>query len=1302
MSDSTVNETGSVNDLPEGFFNAPVEGKVGELPPNFFIEDNIRESAYIPNTNDVVAAPRGLFNAVKREVNELGDAWTGGNKKGRAQLELNKIYFDQLNGKTSPMQQKRREYLEGVLGEDLKVDGLIDNMVRATSNQVPQMLELMARAGFGGVTGGAIGFGGGMIVTKNPAASAQAARVGAKIGGGAAATEFMFIQNAGQVYGELSQIRGENGEPLDPTAVAVSSYVGAAAMAGLEMIPVAKLVSLVPASDMLFKKMGMKATDVVKLNVDAKASPATKAKAIRDFARNIAEVTALETATEGVQEGVQIAAGEAAKYFSKGDFESIKGDEILDRIGGSMKEAALAAPLFGAGFGGTRLYSDLKKASPKAIKEEVVGPTQERIKAIKDIKPDQLAKEDKDYADFIEQGRIDPEITKREQEVIGMIQENMIIDQERKQHKEIKERAKAMHEQIQMLRPKKLPKKPETLAEFIKKRGGLKINAETVGLTKKETPELNGVASKNGLLTLEQAKELAEQNGFMRESDPELPPTLVGDDVMDALVAESYGMPSVRETDISQMANYLQAQDYNAQLDQALYEAINELGLHKYEGDITKARQKDLIDFLRKEAGLGPYIRKEKYDLPFKPITQPITFDDVPNIAPEVKERVKALSEERQGWLSNNFLTRTAETGSNMAIGLENALTPISTRVKNINFRLFKKLRRMEMNYKAAVIDGHKRVEPFLRAIRKLDADTRLALGLALYNSDRETVKQIAVAYNMQQEISELQILLDEIYDRAKDADIEVEYRFDFFPRVVDDIDGLMDHLHGDDSWSIIQEALDRKSERVDRELRPEEEISVINQLMRGRTVEGINLSERGVFKERRIETLTDELYKYYKSPEVSLLNYISMVNEAIEASKFFGKAINMDGSTNMEESVGALVKDLFKSGEISSSDMRVLTDVLNARFNEKHMSGFWAAARDLTYIDTMGSPLNAITQIGDLAISMYNSGVMRTFLEVGTSIKETGPIKLEDLGIDQISEEFGDGSWSSKLVNGVFKRTGLHKMDRIGKLTLVNSALKKYKDQIDKNDPSVMRELKQWFEEDAQQVADDISAGNITDDVKFLLFNKLLDMQPVAKSEMPQYYLTGGNWKMLYVLKSFTLRQLDIYRREVFSKLKEAHQTGDKKMAAQAIGNFIRLAGFWMAMTASADFTKDFVKSFFGGDEIEDPEDYLVDATLKSFAFSKYQVDMIGKKGPVEVAGDMFLPPAKFLTNLWRDAKSMDNMDSPSDLRVIRSIPIGGELYYFWFGGKSGNGGSSETTRQRGQQQGRQRTQTKDTRQRD
>ena len=469
---------------------------------------------------------------------------------------------------------------------------------------------------------------------------------------------------------------------------------------------------------------------------------------------------------------------------------------------------------------------------------------------------------------------------------------------------------------------------------------------------------------------------------------------------------------------------------------------------------------------------------------------------------PEVKAAVEQVKDENKGFITGQLLPATAEFGADFGVGLERALTPISTRIKNISGDVYKRLRKFEFDVKKNTIADHEAIVPFLRKLKTLDEDSKIALDLALKNGDKKVIKAIGIANNMTNELNAVKSVLDNLHDRTIDAGMKVNYRWDFFPRIVDDVDGLMDHLAGETYWSAIEEALSNKSATLERDLTKDEKIGVINNLLMGRPVDGVSLAKKGVFKERSIEQINLELNKFYGTSDKALLNYVGVANEAIETSIFFGKAVDLEGNPDVTDSVGALVAEL----KLGSREATLLAEMLAARFNSGRMGRIAAAARNLSYMDTMGTVLNAATQIGDIATSLFNSGILNTLSVLPAAVMNKTRMALKDIAVDQIAEEFDSGSLTSLGVNKVFKLSGLHKMDAVGKLTLVNSALKKYTQQAKKNNASLNKELEFMFEGDAAQVKQDLMDGNITNDVKFLLFNKLLDMQPMAKSEMPEY----------------------------------------------------------------------------------------------------------------------------------------------------------------------------------------------------
>ena len=204
------------------------------------------------------------------------------------------------------------------------------------------------------------------------------------------------------------------------------------------------------------------------------------------------------------------------------------------------------------------------------------------------------------------------------------------------------------------------------------------------------------------------------------------------------------------------------------------------------------------------------------------------------------------------------------------------------------------------------------------------------------------------------------------------------------------------------------------------------------------------------------------------------------------------------------------------------------------------------------------------------------------------------------------------------------------------------------------------------------KKVIDELASGEITDNVKFYGFNTLLDFSPRTLSEMPEQYLRSGNGRIFYMLKTWTLKQFDIYRNEIFDVMKT-----DK---VQGVKNMIRLATFLFIMNATADTIKDTIT----GREIK-WDDVLVDNIAKLVGFSRYQTQQVMKEGLATTLTDQLAPPLPFLDDLSKDVvnlfKDFDKSADINELRSIRDIPVGGDLYYWWFGKGRGKGGVAPAT---------------------
>ena len=576
------------------------------------------------------------------------------------------------------------------------------------------------------------------------------------------------------------------------------------------------------------------------------------------------------------------------------------------------------------------------------------------------------------------------------------------------------------------------------------------------------------------------------------------------------------------------------------------------------------------------------------------------------------------------------------------------AFVPLSTRLAKISPKLRDSLRRFEFNKNMATTEDIKIIEPFLNRYSSMNPEEARILDLALKNSDKKTVNDIIARNGMTKEFGAVRDLLDDLYNQAREVGMDVGYIDDYFPRRVKDAQAYLEYLRAGEYWSQIEQAIKEEQVRIGELLTNDEKVEFINKLLRGYGNGSIKLNKPSNTKSRKIDVIDDNMNAFYKNSTTTLHEYVSAMNNAIESRKFFG----MNGK-DLDKSIGAYAKDLVDKQLISPTQEREVQKVIEARFKERGTHGIWTFYKNLGYIYTMGSPLSAITQIGDLAFSFFESGMYST--GVGLQKSSSGKkITKADLGLDIIAEEFTDKSKSSEAVRKIFKIIGLEKLDNIGKETLVNGAMNKLSKQANANDPALIQELNRVFGQESAQTLQDLKNQNPSTNVKYLLFSKLADYQPIALSEMPEYYAKGGNMRIFYMLKSYSIKQIDVFHNKVFMEMK----TNPKK----ALGNLIKLSVALAMMNGSADVIKNILLG-----RPTDLTDLVVDNILRLIGFSKYTVYKARREGIGAAMLATIFPPVPFVDDLYRDLSSKKDV---SDYKVWNAIPLVGKFYYWWFGG--------------------------------
>ena len=606
---------------------------------------------------------------------------------------------------------------------------------------------------------------------------------------------------------------------------------------------------------------------------------------------------------------------------------------------------------------------------------------------------------------------------------------------------------------------------------------------------------------------------------------------------------------------------------------------------------------------------------------------------------------------------------------------LERLAGEISTRARNINPKIEGALRRFEFSTKTALNRDLQRVNGFLKKFhdlkKSMPTDYR-RLDFALKNRDAVEIKRLTEKHKMTEEYAQATDLLDEIYVKATDAGLDVGYLKDYFPRVIKDRKRMVEYFYGIEEWSYIEEFLKEKEMQIGRALTVDEKGRAIGEFLL--RVRSGTMPVPANVKKRLVETITPEINKFYGDSLDSLVSYITEMNESIQTRAFFGRYANEFKSLDQVENViGSYVLGMIKDKEISAIQEQELSEILKARFvNNRGTRGFVSLVKNMSYIETMGSFISAVTQIGDLAFTLHKNGFYRTVSAMSDILRNKQVVTRKDIGLDMPSEEFMERGNLGKAVSWVFRAVGIESIDTMGKETFLNASLARLQEVAQAPENKLKQEFQHIFGEETDQVIQDLKNKVYSNNVKMLLFSELSNIQPISLSEMPEYYLTSGNLRVFYMLKSYTIKQIDAFRREAFEKI------GKPETRAEGFKNLITLSAALMLMNAGADV----IKALLLGRPI-DPNDLFWDNFLRLLGLTKFNIYKFKEEGITGGLASYILPPAfGFVTAIYKDVSNAFSED-PKDFgkqEIVKSVPIAGKFYYWWFGG-----GADKSEKKRG-----------------
>lgn len=598
----------------------------------------------------------------------------------------------------------------------------------------------------------------------------------------------------------------------------------------------------------------------------------------------------------------------------------------------------------------------------------------------------------------------------------------------------------------------------------------------------------------------------------------------------------------------------------------------------------------------------------------------------------------------------------------------------MSTRLKMVSEPLFDRVRKYEFNLHRNTQDRLIAVKEWTKQLSNLNKSSQRQIGLHLSNGEfKEAIGLMPKA--MRQEFTKVQQVLKDVDSQLKKAGHEYDSIENYFPRHIEDYDGFL-KAQGKERQSYFEKALqnyaDRKHGGNVKKLSENERSKVLNLAMRGYDSSGkINHAQ---MKKRTIETLSPDQYQFYSDPAKVLGNYIRRSTDDIETRNFFQASAKTDElGLDIDESIGKVLSD--EINNLPKNAQEEVRELLGARFKggRQSVGAIGNILRNTGYAGTIANPMSALTQLGDLATSGALYGLKNTLY----SIFGKRYTKLVDVGLENmISPELNNARLTGKALDWAFTLSGFRAMDRIGKETTMNAALRKYMSLVNtpKGEAAFRKQWGKTFGDEIDSLVSNLKNKTVDENVKYLGFTSLLDIQPAVLSEMPVPYLKMKDGRLLYMLKSFMIKQYDIARRNILHEFKYG-----SKM--KAIKTMALLGGYLTAANTGVYVARDMLQ----GRKVK-PED-LPSRSLWAlggvYGLDKYTGQRYFSNGKfIEGAINLITPATPLIdaalsigTDAYKHLSELKGkpdwaVEAPNYAKYLKPVPVFGNLVYQWFFG--------------------------------
>ena len=575
-------------------------------------------------------------------------------------------------------------------------------------------------------------------------------------------------------------------------------------------------------------------------------------------------------------------------------------------------------------------------------------------------------------------------------------------------------------------------------------------------------------------------------------------------------------------------------------------------------------------------------------------------------------------------------------------------LVPLLQRLNDTSPVAYNMVTGVRLGEKKDIARVGKLVEPFFRTYRKaksnapwnnkykMSKDQHDDLVLALDNGDAATRERILKAVDPSGEWSrqweDLMKASRYIHQSADNVRVDgLKFLDEHFPRYVKDHNGLLQHkgiVRSDQYEKAYTEFL-TKHKRKPTKMEVQELYSRVFR-------EPQTFGAPSNTKQRQFTKLDKSDLEFYDDIETAFGKYMQSMLKYIHTRRALGYTKNsasfntkrdiLDGSVG--ETIRNVTLGLRNNGVLDADKMDEVHDLLRTSLIDYSPgpSAFWQGYRNLYYAGMIGNPGSTVTQASDVGIAATKDPIA-TFNVVKNAAKNLteavktartdkgikewwGDIKnprkfefnITDVGLRDIANDISSAGWTGKWLDLNTKASGFKMGDELMKNIHLSSAFERLQKQAKRGDKKYKALQQERFGKDFNELDKALKQGDADNrHVQHAIWNELVDVQPVIRESMPEFYSKLKTGRLMYSLKSFMLNHINFIRSYLIRNLNNAKTPKEYGHAMKELVTYGSIFG-------TAAFTANQVKDFMYGRTVSFSE-AVMDALWQTMGLSKYNI---------------------------------------------------------------------------------------------